>query len=138
VDVHSLGERAAIGVAQLGGDYTGRFFVGRHRGRQGMAQQVRVGSEPGAGGQAGEGAAGVVGVDRRAPLSAEHQVQLDRTGCLAGLYPAQPEGGDLAEGETEPGLLAAVMAECTHGEGWQGEDGVAGRGLERPDDQFLA
>ncbi len=33
-----------------------------------MAQQVRVGGQPDAGGQAGEGAAGVVGIDRRAPL----------------------------------------------------------------------
>ena len=58
-----------------------------------MAQQVRVGGQPGAGGQVGEGAAGVVGVDWRAPLSAEDQVELDRVGCLAGLDPAQPEGG---------------------------------------------
>jgi hypothetical protein len=35
VDVHPLGERAAVGVAQLGGDDAGWFFVGCHRGRQG-------------------------------------------------------------------------------------------------------
>jgi len=37
VDVHPLGERTAVGVAQLGGDDAGRFFVGCHRRRQGMA-----------------------------------------------------------------------------------------------------
>ena len=103
-----------------------------------MAQQMRVGGQSGAGRQAGEGAAGVVGVDRRAPLSAQPQVELDRAGWLAGLDPAQPEGGGLAEGEAEPVLLAAVTAERLDGEGWQGEDGAAGRGLERPDRQLLA
>jgi hypothetical protein len=44
----------------------------------------------------------------------------------------------LAEGHAEPVLLVAVTAQRLGGEGWQGEDGVAGRGLERPDDQFLA
>jgi hypothetical protein len=43
VDVHPLGERAAVGVAQLGGDDAGRLLVGRHRRRQGMAQQVGMG-----------------------------------------------------------------------------------------------
>jgi hypothetical protein len=37
VDVHPLGEGAAVGVAQLRGDDAGRFFVGCHRRRQGMA-----------------------------------------------------------------------------------------------------
>ena len=37
VDVHALGEGAAVGVAQLGGDDAGRFFVGRHRRGKGMA-----------------------------------------------------------------------------------------------------
>jgi hypothetical protein len=35
-------------------------------------------------------------------------------------------------------LLAAVTAQRLDREGWQGEDGVAGRGLERPDRQLLA
>jgi hypothetical protein len=61
-----------------------------------MAQQVRVGGQSDAGGQPGEGPAGVVGVDHGAPLGAEHQVQLDRAGWLAGLHPAQPDGGGLA------------------------------------------
>src|SRR5918995_3442782 len=103
-----------------------------------MAQQVRVSVQPGAGGQVGEGAAGVVGIDRRAPRSAEDQVELDRVGWLAGLDEAQPEGGGLAEGQAETVLLAAVMAQRLDGEGWQGEDGVAGRGLERSDRQLLA
>jgi hypothetical protein len=60
-----------------------------------MAQHVRVGGQPDAGGQPGEGAAGVVGVDRRAPLGAKYQLQLDRSGRLAGLNPAQPYGGGL-------------------------------------------
>ena len=30
VDVHALGEGASVGMAQLGGDNTGRFLVGRH------------------------------------------------------------------------------------------------------------
>ena len=45
-----------------------------------MAWQVRMGGQPDAGRQPGEGAAGVVGVDRGAPLGAEYQVQLDRAG----------------------------------------------------------
>src|SRR5687767_6868812 len=49
-----------------------------------MAQQVGVGGQPDAGRQAGEGAAGVVGVDRGAPLGAEHQVELDRLGGRPG------------------------------------------------------
>jgi hypothetical protein len=72
-----------------------------------MAQQVRVGGQPDAGGQTGEGAAGVVGTDWRAPLGAEHQVKLDRAGWLAGLDPAQLEGEGVAEGKAEPVLLAA-------------------------------
>jgi hypothetical protein len=35
-------------------------------------------------------------------------------------------------------LLAAVTAQRLDREGWQGEDGVAGGGLERPDGQLLA
>ena len=46
MDVHALGERAAIGVAQSRGDDTGRLFLGRHRRRQRMAHQVRVGGQP--------------------------------------------------------------------------------------------
>ena len=42
------------------------------------------------------------------------------------------------QGQAQPGLLAAVTAQRLDGEGWQGEDGVAGRGLERPDRQLLA
>jgi hypothetical protein len=34
--------------------------------------------------------------------------------------------------------LGAVLSQCLDGEGWQAEDGVAGRGLDRPDGQFLA
>jgi hypothetical protein len=30
------------------------------------------------------------------PLGAEHQVQFDRAGWLAGFHPAQPDGGGLA------------------------------------------
>jgi hypothetical protein len=75
-----------------------------------MPQHVRMGVQPGAGGQVGEGAAGVVGVDWRAPLSVEDQVELDRVGWLAGLDEAQPEGGGLAEGQAETVLLAAVTA----------------------------
>jgi hypothetical protein len=99
---------------------------------------VRVGGQSGAGGQAAEGTAGVVGVDRGAPFRAEDQVQLDRAGWLAGLDPAQPEGGGLADGEAEPMLLAAVLAQRLDGEWRQGEDGVAGCGLERPDRQLFA
>jgi hypothetical protein len=56
VDVDPLGKRAAV-VAKLGGDDAGWFLVGRHRRRQGMAQQMRVGGQPHPSGQAGEGAA---------------------------------------------------------------------------------
>jgi hypothetical protein len=59
-------------------------------------------------------------------------------GWLAGLDPAQPDGGGLAEGQAETVLLAAVTAQRLDREGWQGEDGVAGRGLERPDRQLFA
>jgi hypothetical protein len=55
-----------------------------------------------------------------------------------GLHPAQRDGGGLAYGWAQPELLMALLAECPDGEGWQGEDGVAGRGLERPDGKFLA
>jgi hypothetical protein len=58
MDVDALGEGAAVGVAQLGGDDAGWFLVGRHRRGQGMAQQVRVGDQADAGGEAGEGAEG--------------------------------------------------------------------------------
>ena len=74
-------------------------------------------------GEAGEGAAGVVWVHHGSASGAEHQVQLDRAGCLARLDPVQPEGGGLAQGEAEPVLLAAVLAQRLHGEWWQGEDG---------------
>jgi hypothetical protein len=97
-----------------------------------VPQQVGVGNEPDAGGQAGEGAAGVVGVDRRAPLGAEHRVELDRVGWPAGLHPAQPDRGGLAHGQAQPELLVAVTTQRLDGEGWQSEDGVAGSGLERP------
>jgi hypothetical protein len=60
MDVDALGERAAVGVAQLRGDDAGRLLVGRHRRGQRVAQQVRVGGQPDACGQPGEGAAGVV------------------------------------------------------------------------------
>jgi hypothetical protein len=55
-----------------------------------MAQQVRVGVQPGAGGQVGEGAAGVDGVDRRALLGAEDQVELDRVGGWPGSTQRSP------------------------------------------------
>jgi hypothetical protein len=103
-----------------------------------MAQQVGVGGQPDAGGQASEGAAGVIGVDGRAPLGAEHQVQLDRVRWPAGFHPTQPHGGGLSQGQAQSGLLTAVMAQCLDGEGWQGEDGVAGSGLDRSDGQLLA
>ena len=75
-----------------------------------MPQQVGMGSQPDAGGQAGKGAAGVVGVDRGAPLGAEHQVELDRLGRPAGFDPSKGDRLGLPAGEAEPGLLAAVMA----------------------------
>src|SRR5512133_1138830 len=53
--------------------------------RPGQGAAGGVGGQPDVSGQASEGAAGVVGVDRRASLSAEHQVQLDTAGT-----PAQP------------------------------------------------
>jgi hypothetical protein len=61
-----------------------------------MAPQVGVGGQPHPSGQAGEGPAGVVGVDRGASLAVEDQVQLDRLGWPAGFHPAQPDGGGLA------------------------------------------
>jgi|RhiMethySRZTD1v2_1073278.scaffolds.fasta_scaffold213272_2 hypothetical protein len=88
--------------------------------------------------QLGRGAAGVVGVDRDAPLGAEHQVQLDRMRWPAGLHPTQPDRGGLPHGQAQPGLLAAVTAQRLDGERRQGEDGAAGSGLDRPDGQLLA
>jgi hypothetical protein len=67
-----------------------------------------VGGQPDADGQAGEAAAGVVGVDRGAALGAEHQVQLDRAGWSEGFDEAQRHGRGLAEGEAEAGLLAGL------------------------------
>jgi hypothetical protein len=52
--------------------------------------------------------------------------------------PSAARGRGLAEAETQPVLLEAVMAQRLDGEWWQGEEGVAGRGLERPDRQLLA
>jgi hypothetical protein len=46
--------------------------------------------------------------------------------------PSAARGRGLAEAETQPVLLEAVIAQRLDGEWWQGEDGVAGRGLERP------
>jgi hypothetical protein len=103
-----------------------------------MAQQVGVGGQPDAGRQVGEGAAGVVGLTGVAPLGAEDQVQLDRAGWPAGFDPSKRNRLGLPAGKTQAGLLAAVLAQCLDGEGWQGEDGVAGRGLERPDGQLSA
>jgi hypothetical protein len=103
-----------------------------------MAQQVGISGQSDACGQPGEGAAGVVRIDRRAPFGAEHQVQLNRSGWLARFDPAQLDFGGLPDGEAEPELFTAVLAECLDGEGWQDEDGVAGRGLDRPDGQLLA
>jgi hypothetical protein len=137
VDVDPLGERATVGMAKLGGDDAGRFLVGRHRRGQRMAQHVGMGIQPDACGQPGEGPAGVVGVDRRTPLGTEHQVELDLVGRPGRLDPTQRHGGGLPHGQ-QPGLLAAVTAQRLDGEGWQGEHGVAGSGLDRPDGQLLA
>jgi hypothetical protein len=46
MDVDALGERAAVGMAQLGGDDAGWFLAGRHRRGQGMAQQVGWAASP--------------------------------------------------------------------------------------------
>ena len=73
----------------------------------------------------------MVGVDRRAPLGAEHQVQLDRVGWPAGFDFSKRDRLGLPAGETQAGLLAAVLAQCLDREGWQGQDGVAGSGLDR-------
>jgi hypothetical protein len=59
-------------------------------------------------------------------------------GWPAGFHPTQRHGGRLPAGETQAGLLAAVLAERLDGEGWQGQDGAAGGGLDRPDRQLLA
>jgi Integrase core domain len=60
VDVDPLGDRAAVGMAQLCGDDACWFLLGRHRRGQGMAQHMGMGGQPDAGGEAGKGAAGVV------------------------------------------------------------------------------
>jgi hypothetical protein len=103
-----------------------------------MPQHVGMRLQSDAGGQAGEGPAGMVGVDRGAPLGAEHQVQLDLPGWPAGFDPSKRYRLGLPAGEAQAGLLAAVMAERLDGERWQGEDGVAGSGLDWPDREFLA
>jgi hypothetical protein len=103
-----------------------------------MPQQVGMGVQPDAGGQSGEGAAGVVGVDRRAPLGAEHQVELDWVGWPAGFDPSRRDRLGLPAGQARAGLLAAVMAERLDGERRHAEDGAAGGGLDRPDRQVLA
>jgi len=69
-----------------------------------------LGGQPDAGGEAGEGAAGMVGIDRRAPLGAEHQVELDRAGWPAGFDSSKRYRLGLPAGEAQAGLLAAVMA----------------------------
>jgi hypothetical protein len=112
VDVDPLGEGAAIGMAQLRSDDAGRLLIGGHRRGQRMP--------------------------RPAPLGAEHQVQLDRLRRPAGFDPSQRYRLRLHAGETQSGLLSAVMAERLDRERWQGQDGAAGSGLDRPDRQFLA
>ena len=103
-----------------------------------MAQHVGMGYQPGSGGEPGEGTAGVVRIDRRAPLGAEHQVELDRLGWPARLHPTQRHGGGLPHGQAQPGLLAAVTAQRLDGERRQGEDRAAGSGLDRHDGQLFA
>jgi hypothetical protein len=74
-----------------------------------MAQQVRVGGQPDAGRQGGRRRGWRGWSDRRAPLGAAHQVQLDRVGWPAGFHPTQRHGGGLAQGQAQSGLLAAVL-----------------------------
>jgi hypothetical protein len=79
----------------------------------------------------------VVGVDRRAALGLEHQVELDRLRWPAGFDPSKRYLLGLPAGETQSGLLAAVLAERLDGERWQSEDGAAGSGLDRAHREFL-
>jgi hypothetical protein len=73
-----------------------------------------------------------------AAIAAEHQVELDWVGWPAGFDPSRRDRRGLPAGKAQAGLLAAVMAERLDGERWQGEDCVAGSGLDWPDGQLLA
>jgi hypothetical protein len=50
-------------------------------------------------------------------------------GWPAGLDEAQRYRGGLPDGQAQLALLVAVTAQRLDGEGWQGEDGAAGRRL---------
>ena len=80
-----------------------------------------MGSQPDAGGQPGRRPGWRGGVDRGAPLGAEHQVELDRLGWPAGFDPSQRDGLGLPAGETQAGRLAAGLARRLDRERWQGQ-----------------
>ena len=70
---------------------------------------------------------------RRVPPASCMNGFLPPTGVAGRARPSAARRCGLAEGQAESVLLAAVTAQRLDREGWQGEDGVAGRGLERPD-----
>jgi hypothetical protein len=117
VDVDTLGQRAAVGVAELRGDDAGWLLVGGHRRGQRVAEHVRVGVHADRAGEVGEAAAGMVGVERGPTLGPEHQIQLSRSGWLTGLDPSQCHAGGLGGGQPQAGLLVVVLAQRLHGEG---------------------
>jgi hypothetical protein len=65
-------------------------------------------------------------------------VRNTRSSWPAGFDPSKHDLLGLAAGETQVGLLAAVLTERLDGERWQGEDRAAGSGLDWPDRKFLA
>jgi hypothetical protein len=117
VDVDTLGQRAAVAVAKLGGDDAGGLLVDGHRRGQRVAEHVRVGVDADRAGEVGEAAAGVVGVERGATLGPEHQIQRHRAGWPAGLDPPQLHSRRLGAGQPQARLQVVVLAQRLHGEG---------------------
>jgi hypothetical protein len=102
---------------------------------------MRMRRDPGGFCQGPEGAAGLVGSQRRAPLGAQHQVQLDGPGRLAGLDVQQGQPRAVAIGGAGAWLLellVLVVTECRHREGGQAQHGMAGGRLQGADHQQLA
>ena len=90
-----------------------------------MPQQMRMGIDPGGLREGPERPAGMLRPHRGVALGAQHQVERDRPGGLAGLDQQQPQRRSVA-------LHLLVVAQGVEREGGQAQHGLAGGGLEGP------
>jgi hypothetical protein len=101
-----------------------------------MAQQMRMRGDPSGLGEGPEGAADVVGPQRRAPLGAQHQIQLDRPGWLAWVDVQQAQPRAVAIGGAGAWVLVLlVVTKRRYRKGGQAQHGLAGGRLEGADHQ---